>query len=299
VLWVGYQLWSDYKLSLEESTSRGIEFINKLNDGRPIYLFEFKDSPSLKGAFEVLKYTDNTILVKNQLYRNLTDYQKPYRHGIRWFGECEDTGYAIPDIMEYADRLRLSGTNWLNTLYGIQMEPEQHKFIDITGLFGYGGAESLSFGQDVTIDYDKHRERCALELTALMDKFDILTLDKGERLARNHYEQTAGASKIVISPHGMGAVNPKDIIALSKGQLVIKPEIEYILDQPNYYIPGLTYIPCKNDFSDLDEVIGNTLENYDELRNKMIYPAFQHFKNVYHPTHLIEWTKKNLLGTKE
>ena len=61
-----------------------------------------------------------------------------------------------------------------------------------------------------------------------------------------------------------------DGYAMYSGVILIKPDTSHVKMVPDIYRPYETYIPCKPDFSDLEEVIRDTLENYSKYK-QMLY----------------------------
>ena len=70
-------------------------------------------------------------------------------------------------------------------------------------------------------------------------------------------------SKIVVSPWGFGEYCWRDFEAIHCGAVLIKPDTSFIQAIPNIYQNNKTYVPCKPDFSDLEEKVRHILNNYD------------------------------------
>jgi len=65
------------------------------------------------------------------------------------------------------------------------------------------------------------------------------------------------------------------------GSIVIKPDISFVDTNPNWYEPNKTYIPCRNDFVDLEEKIDYVLDNFKELQQTMIPYARKRYEELY------------------
>ncbi|MCJ8330035.1 MAG: hypothetical protein MJH11_08635, partial [Lentisphaeria bacterium] len=50
----------------------------------------------------------------------------------------------------------------------------------------------------------------------------------------------------------------------------IKPDTGYVRSHPDIYKNDITYVPCRPDFSDLEEKIRYVLNNYDEFKTMRI-----------------------------
>jgi hypothetical protein len=77
-------------------------------------------------------------------------------------------------------------------------------------------------------------------------------------------------SKLCIACWGHGEWVHMDGYAMYSGVILIKPNSDYVKMFPDIYRPYETYIPCKPDFSDLEEVITKVLNNYDSYKEMLI-----------------------------
>jgi len=73
-------------------------------------------------------------------------------------------------------------------------------------------------------------------------------------------------SKVCISPWGCGEICHRTFEAIRLGAIPICPDMSYMRTWPNVIVPWETYVPCKHDFSDLDEVILEVVNNYDKYK---------------------------------
>lgn len=247
-------------LSLERSIEYGI---NNLRDKKGDYfLVHGGDSTSLMGAYEVFKNSNAKYLFKKQLLTR-EEYAKPSTIG-KWFfntGSVLDVSYNMT-IDEYS-KLKLCGYNvghnWpsLHTLYRFN-----DKDIDVAAIFQAKIPKEV-YDHEVRTDmlYYEHRSKVWLELSKL--KYKIIS----GQYDPNTTTRILNKAKIAISPYGMGELCYRDLEAIQHGCIIIKPNMDNIITEPNLFIPNETYIPCKLDYSDLNDIISNILENY----NKFIY----------------------------
>jgi hypothetical protein len=106
--------------------------------------------------------------------------------------------------------------------------------------------------------YTAHRSKVWLEL-------DKLSINKvTTQLDPNTTAQVLNRSKIAISPYGMGELCYRDLEAIQHGCIVIKPDMSQVITEPNLFIPYETYIPCNVNYSDLNEIVTNILDNYND-----------------------------------
>jgi len=70
-------------------------------------------------------------------------------------------------------------------------------------------------------------------------------------------------SKICVCPWGYGEMCYRDYEAMLSGCIVVKPNTDFVETWPDIYRSGETYVACKHDLSDLNEVCQVVLDNYD------------------------------------
>lgn len=117
-------------------------------------------------------------------------------------------------------------------------------------------AVSIKFGSYYTI----HRQSCINALSSLNPNIKKET----KQLPHNQYIQKLRESKICVSPYGLGEFSYRDYEAIYCGSLLIKPDMSHVETYPDIYEANKTYIPCKIDFSDLNEIIERVLNNYGD-----------------------------------
>ena len=100
----------------------------------------------------------------------------------------------------------------------------------------------------------------------LGNKYNIIT----NKLNKDEYEKIFSQSKICIACWGFGEWVHMDAYAMYAGVILIKPNTDHVLMYPDIYKSYETYIPCNYDYSNLKEVIENTLNNYDKYKNMLI-----------------------------
>ena len=80
------------------------------------------------------------------------------------------------------------------------------------------------------------------------------------------YQQLMEKSRIVVSPWGGGEWCQRDAEAMYAGAVLIKPLTDHIDIQPSIFQEGKTYVPCKVDFSDLEEKVLHILHNWSSYK---------------------------------
>jgi hypothetical protein len=94
-----------------------------------------------------------------------------------------------------------------------------------------------------------------------------LNLKNQKKIGKFDYFKQLTKSKYCISPFGWGEIAYRDFEAISKGCVLIKPDMDHLETWPNYYQKWKTYIPLKWDISDLDEVIIKCNLQYNDFKN--------------------------------
>lgn len=115
------------------------------------------------------------------------------------------------------------------------------------------------------------------------------------RINRRQYENFSGRSKIVFSPLGWGEVTMRGYEAILNRCLLIQPNVDHVIVEPNIFIPYETYIPVEWDCSDLEEKCRYYLDNPDES-NQIIENAYVKFKEYFSSKKFIS-TIRELLAT--
>lgn len=83
-------------------------------------------------------------------------------------------------------------------------------------------------------------------------------------LPKEDWTDTLYRSKICVCPWGYGEMCYRDYEAMLSGCIVVKPNSDFIETWPDIYRDGVTYVACKHDLSDLNEICQKVLDNYDD-----------------------------------
>ena len=280
-LFIGMSDFIDKKIPLSESIEWGLENLSKITGD--YFLFDGSDSTSLMGAYEVFEQSDAIYLLKNQKFRTKEEYKIPYAFNKYFFGSGSDLdlSYDISDDMW--DRIKFTHINlgyWND--YSKLQPMNNNKNIDMCAIF----QAEHSYNEDHRVRndlfYTKHRKGLWDELEPLKNKYKMLT----ERMPFQQYIQNLWNSKISLSPFGMGEFCFRDLESMVVGTVILKPSHEKVDTLPNMMIDNETFIPCKYDWSDLEEKIDYILSNFDEINEKINY----NIRNMF----LENFTSENL-----
>lgn len=283
--WVGQASFVNKKVSLEQSTNDGLEFLNSVTGD--YFLFDGQDSASLLGAYEVFKNSNALRLFKSSLLKNRNLYKEGFTLGRSYWGPGD---YKLPDFDKYSDKILLSGTNWLSTHWsGIKVnwyDINRPKLYDISAMFQYPSqTKSYEHGLIQSDYYDQFRKPGIEAINKLHKHIKVAKLENGQRVSQQEYYNRTFNSKILFAPFGYGEMAPRDLEAAMFGSILIKPDMSHIDTKPNVYVDGETYIACKHDFSDLEEKITNILDNYENY-SYIIENARKKYLELMHPNYI-------------
>ncbi len=83
-----------------------------------------------------------------------------------------------------------------------------------------------------------------------------------DKCSNDVYNKNFVKCKICVACWGFGEWTHMDGYAFYSKVILIKPDTSYVKMDPELYVKE-RYIPCKPDFSDLEDIINNILKNYD------------------------------------
>lgn len=280
--WVGHASYQNKLVKLEDSVSWGINKIKKYYPG-DVILFDGKDSPSLMGSWEVFKGSGAKLLFKNSLYSDLNLYKTESVHGRIYWGSNKERDYSIQDDVS---EVKLTGTNWLSTVTPQWFRYQKiQKDYDVCALFSFPAKEDQEFKVHTNIYYDQFRQKL---FDYLPKGLKIARLgEDGKKLPAEQYYNLMQRSKLIIAPFGYGEIAPRDLEAAMFGSILIKNDMSHVNTIPNVYKPFETYIPCKWDFSDLEQQIEYGLEDWEAKREFFVENFRKEFTEKYKPENLV------------
>jgi hypothetical protein len=256
---VGQASIIDKTLSLKNSIEKGIEYLSNITGD--YIILDGQDSTSLIGVFDVFKHSKAKLLLKNSLLKNFDLYKKGWANGRIYWGEGN---YSVPDIDNFKEKIKLSGTNWVGTIKPRWMDYNSSKPYDVSCMFSWGDKKNYEYQQLTSTYYDNHRRTLLEKLKNT--NYKVVRRESGVRIPQQQFYQNMYNSKITTAPIGYGEMAVRDIEAASFGSVLIKPNMDYINSVPFLYENEKTYIACKYDWSDINEKIDYVLSNYKELQ---------------------------------
>jgi len=105
----------------------------------------------------------------------------------------------------------------------------------------------------------------------IADILDKRFNDSTSRVTQRQYNREMKKSLFTVSPFGWGEICHRDAEAFMYGSLLIKPNMDHILTQPDLYLKNFTYIDsdwdCKNLVEKIDDVVNNEYK-YSEIARR-------------------------------
>jgi len=221
-------------------------------------------APALRNCDAYLK---NQILKERAAYRIGYAYKRIHAQMIERLSHPDAPGKDHVDLTDNElSRMRLGWT--------IGISPDLHPILRKSDRALVRGRRSIevSFRGAVTNPdfpdrggwYEDHRNAALRSIQKLAPRFSVIASEG--TLDRSAYRDELRRTKICVSPWGHGEVCYRDYEAILAGALLIKPPMDHLEAAPNIYVPGVTYVPVKLDWSDLEEVCAYYLSHEKERR---------------------------------
>ena len=93
-----------------------------------------------------------------------------------------------------------------------------------------------------------------------------------ERVSQAAYQAELRSARLCVSPFGYGELCWRDFEAIRAGCLLVKPDTGHIRTDPDLFVPGITYVPVRWDFADLEQACLPYLRD-EERRVAMVEEA--------------------------
>lgn len=240
-----------------------IECMKRIRDNSShVVWLDTADSPGTC-LFDVLPYVD--AYLKKQTYGDLSVYRKPL-YGDRLYTEYYHDRFAVADEKAPPSQYRLDDASLqkIGVSWNIGLS-DMFSYNKIRRLFERNRLQKLHFTPpEKNRAFDVHY-RCSFQpgIYGFQRKeyHEILTgkenLDKLDYSVNPHgkeYRREMARSRAVLSPFGFGEICIRDFEAFFSGALLLKPDVGHLTTYPDWFVPNVTYLPMKWDFSDADAV---------------------------------------------
>ena len=261
----------------------------------PIIILEINAAASLKNKTrKYLKYPQVKAVFKNRLLRDKNTYNAPHVQQTYFFSLVNDYAH-LSDPRNYTplsnallDKIKLViwDFNWSpfnkskfsSLVFDHNINKEKPLDLFFAGRLLCNGKSMLQQF------YNWHRTKAFEALHALSGV--TCEIIEGRALPFAEYVEKTAQSKIIVSPWGWGEWCYRDFEAILNNAVLIKPDTSFVLSYPDIYQNYKTYVPCKPDFSDLEEKVHSILSNMNyyktltEKAKKNVIKSWQQYDQL-------------------
>ena len=234
------------------------------------------------GTIDVFRESNARLFLKNTYLKDFDLYKKGWANGRAYWGKGD---YSVSDIDELKPKMKLTGCNWLHTIQPQWLDYNNKHEYDLSCMFSYPTKVPV-YEHDLcqTDYYDLHRKNL---METLGDNYKVAKLVDGKVLPKNQYYDNMYKSKIILAPLGYGEMAPRDIESAMFGNVLMKPDMSYILSEPFLYDDDETYIAVNYDWSNLEEKIDYVLSDYHNVRERLVENMRRRYSERYEPKNLV------------
>lgn len=237
--------------------ARGFEILRaRLPQARFVFLDSYAHNDLRLGRF-VDPYVD--LYFKKSIFRRPQYYMLPRRGDTNltaYYGDLyglemgDPVDWKVPESA--LPKLRLSPNffthaRFMRAFQSTGLPPLDGRTIDVQSRLGDKGAPW----------YAAMRKDAQKKLEAIRG----LALSPPGKLDIRAFMDELANARLCFSPFGYGELCWRDIEAFQTGAVLIKPDMSHLVTLPDLYVPGVTYLPVRWDFSDLEEVVRGILRD--------------------------------------
>ena len=250
--------------------------------GKPIILIERLDS-SVTWIREFDEYPNVIGIIKNRICSNMKINNEELfsgRYHIKLVNDNlpKEQQQSVDPLFKYGNdiaydyyknkcKLKLLPKEYFNKFHSILWDFHSSPISDLKNKFYKNHKPNL---KEKNIDVfcvhsirggviGFHRQKAIDEVNSIKN-IKAFTQKCDKKTYRNNFVK----SKICIACWGYGEWTHMDGYAMYSKTILIKPNSNFVKMDPDLYVPGKRYIPCKPDFSDLKDIIIDILKNYNK-----------------------------------
>ncbi len=239
--------------------------------------------------FEVLPYVDRYF--KNQLFRDLSLYEKPF-YGGRIYTDfyhnearvVDESPYTpTPLDLKYKNKIALAwnsalGAGWAEAYFqeGPYSRIYHLAYKHCPSLLSYlptplqrGPVVFKDPFQKRSLDVSCRVHTGYSRATVRYQREQVLKRlstrgAPSERLGKEAYQAELANTKVAVSPFGWGEICWRDWDILQSGSLLMKPDVSHLSTWPDLFEARETYLPFRWDFQDFESQINDALSHEEE-----------------------------------
>ncbi len=233
--------------------------LNLLRSKIPLIVLEHTDGTALEWSRHFIHLPQIIGVIKGSVYTEKNFYNSQCCEGML-HGTYLNKKYGLnlPNVFPIK-KINFEDMEKIELGYSFGCFPQNERFINCKN---YKRDLNISFIGNTdfkrSILISNHRNKAISSLKTITNSF-YMDSSKG-KISQKEFDKVLYKSKFCLSPYGYG-VCFRDFEALYAGCILIQPNKSYMKTWPNIYKKNYTYVECKNDFSDLEQVINNVNEN--------------------------------------
>ncbi|MFA5010592.1 MAG: hypothetical protein WC644_01445 [Ignavibacteria bacterium] len=274
------------KMAIIEEPSPTLDLLIKARKySNKVIWMDTSDSTSVT-HFELLPFID--LYLKKQLFKDKTLYKKNF-YGGRIFTQFYHDKFSIIDSNpfnqfftledKYFDKVNISWNIGLGDMYSAFSKNKLIPSLISKLMSRYyvkytlplqSKSKDLFLKTSTNLERELigfHRKELIKRLDEIIIKNKLVGIIQGKMLSTKKLREAMADSKIIPSPFGWGEIGVRDYEAFINGSVLLKPDISHLSTWPEIFIENKTYQPFKWDFSNLEEVIINLLEDEKQRIN--------------------------------
>lgn len=267
-----------------EPPARITAALERLRSGNPQAVIAFIDSYAandLRLGQAVEPYVD--WYLKKSLFKDRTLYSRDFRgdtnlteyYGDLYGIDADPVAWHTPKALWPKLRLSpnfLTARQFLTGFPAGKCPQQTGRALDVQTRLGRKGSAWYSSMRDDAI--------------ARTDAIPGITRSPTGRISYGAYMEEMRDARLCFSPFGYGELCWRDIEAFQTGSVLIKPDMSHLETLPDLYEAGVTYLPVKWDFSDLEHVVLKALAD-DDLRSRLAGEAYARCSRYLTPAQFI------------
>ena len=226
---------------------------------------------------------DLKFYLKKSLYRDIARYQTCYRDTFvsQYYMDVYGLENPVVDFRappHILPKLRLSSNfftapHLMGNFLAPAPPPQEGRSLDIQARLAVTGSPW----------YQKMRQKAR----ALVEDLEGVSVSGANLLPLPKFNEELRRARLCFSPFGYGELCWRDIEAIQAGSVLIKQDMSHLETLPDLYEPGVTYLPVKWDFSDLEEVVRGALAD-EALRSQIAREAFRRVSDYVSKERFVE-----------
>lgn len=272
VVAINSKYWSGAWERNRDSALRLLDRLSKTSTR--LYYFD-RSSTAGSVITDIMPYVDKYY--KTSLYTDKSNYYRDI-YCNRLFSEYYFTNFMIEDkepattfAVDSADDIDKLELSWNTSLanysvYGPRLGALYLKFpiasllVPTSNFVPPSTTRPKSISCRMTVSYGY--ETVAYQRRRLAEI--LVSRLQADRIPKRAYFAELASSRSVLSPFGFSEINYKDFEVFISGALLIKPNMSHLTTWPDLYDAGRTFVSHSWDLTDLENVIEDIDDNYDQ-----------------------------------